>query len=164
MSHSVSFRSLLSVLLLHLSLASIVRAQTTQDEHAIRTIIQAHATAWNNRDPVAAAAILMPDGVWITSTGNVLRGRAAVERAHRQWLADDSAQGGSTHSHPPETIRIRFLRPDVAVADLEGQNVGGRARDGTPLPPRRYPLFVVVSKYEGQWRIAEVRNTVGPRS
>jgi hypothetical protein len=56
------------------------------------------------------------------------------------------------------------LRPDVAVADLEGENVGGRERDGTPLPARRYPLFIVVTNQDRQWRIAEVRNTIGPRS
>jgi len=163
MFHSLPFHSLLFVLL-YLHLASSVSAQTARDEQAIRAIIQAHATAWNNRDAVAAAAVLTPDAVWITSSGDVLRGRAAVERAHRQWLAEDSAQGGSTHRHPPETIRIRFLRPDVAVADLEGENVGGRERDGTPLPARRYPLFIVVTNQDRQWRIAEVRNTIGPRS
>jgi uncharacterized protein (TIGR02246 family) len=117
-----------------------------------------------SRDAVAAAAVLTHDGVWITSTGDVPRGHAAVERAHRQWLAVDSAQGGSAHRHPAETIRIRFLRPDAAVADLEGENIGGWARDGTPSPPRRYPLFVVVTKHHRQWHIAEFRNTIGPRS
>lgn len=42
------------------------------------------------------------------SDGTVLRGRAEVEKSHGQALSADPQ--GVGHSHPSETIRIRFLR------------------------------------------------------
>src|SRR5438445_13057765 len=104
---------------LTLALPAFMFAQgTAADRKAIRDIIQAHAAAWNHRDAKAAAAVMAPDAVWITSSGTTLRGRAEIERAHRKWLVEDSTAGGSTHAHPVESIEIRFLRSDVAVADL----------------------------------------------
>ena len=154
---------LLSVVLL-MGGPQTVLAQTTADTQAIRNLIQAHATAWNHRDAKAAVAILTPDAVWITSTGAVLRGRAEIERVHVQWLAEDSASGGSTHSHPLESITIRFLRPDVAVADLESQFVARPGADGKTPAPDRSLLFVALTKDAGTWHMADVRNTGKPRN
>jgi uncharacterized protein (TIGR02246 family) len=136
---------------------------TPADRQAIRDLIQAHATAWNQHDAKAAAAVMAPDGVWITSGGTTLRGRAEIERAHRAWLAEDSAAGGSTHAHPVEGINIRFLRADVAVADLASQFIP-RPKTGTlaPVPETTY-LFIVLTKDRGIWRIAQLRNTLTPR-
>lgn len=128
------------------------------DSAAILALIQAHAAAWNRRDAKAAAAVLTPDAVWVTSAGVELRGRGEIERAHAQWLAQDAAAGGSRHVHPPASIAVRFLRPDVAVADLDGQFVappdakggGGRVREEARI-------FVVATKDAGAWHIAQVR-------
>jgi uncharacterized protein (TIGR02246 family) len=136
---------------------------TPADSQAILSLIQAHATAWNRRDAKAAAAIMTPDAVWITSSGTRLRGRAEIERAHLQWLAEDSAAGGSRHSHPTETITIRFLRADVAVADV-GSHYVPVPRSGKQVPaPKPTYLFVALTRDAGQWHIAQVRNTISPR-
>jgi uncharacterized protein (TIGR02246 family) len=135
-------------------------AGRASDSAAILGLIQAHAAAWNRRDAKAAAAALAPDAVWVTSGGQELHGRAEIERAHAEWLAQDSAAGASTHVHPPSSISIRFLRPDVAVADLDGQFVaGGRVRE-------QARIFVVATRDAGAWHIAQLRNlrreTQGP--
>ncbi len=137
-------------------------AQSAADTQAIRNLIQAHASAWNHRDAKAAAAILTPDAVWITTRGVTLHGRAEIERAHVQWLAEDSAAGGSTHLHPPQTVDIRFLRPDVAVAELESQFVAHPGPAGQAPAPERSLLFIVVTKDARDWHIAQVRNTGTP--
>jgi len=136
---------------------------TSADSQAIRSLIQAHATAWNHRDAKAAAAIMTPDAVWITSSGTTLRGRTEIERAHLQWLAEDSAAGGSKHTHPTETITICFLRADVAVADVGSQYVAlPKSGEQAPAPKPSF-LFIALTKDAGQWHIAQVRNTVSPR-
>lgn len=135
---------------------------TSADEKAIRDLIEAHAIAWNKRDSKAAAAVVTADAVWITSSGQVLQGRTEIERAHVDWLAEDAATGGSTHAHPPNSITVRFIRSDVAVADLESQYVGGRGPEGKILPPARSLLFIVLTKDRGEWRVAQVRNTGRP--
>ena len=132
------------------------------DRQSIKDLIQAHATAWNKRDAKAAAAVMAPDAVWITSSGTVLHGRKEIERAHREWLAEDSAAGGSTHVHPAETIEIRFLRADVAVADLASQFIAKPKPPALPPAPETTYLFIVLTKDRGIWRIAQLRNTVAP--
>lgn len=119
------------------------------DSTAILGLIQAHATAWNRRDAKAAASVLSPDAVWVTSGGAEFHGRAEIERAHVQWFAEDSA---SVHVHPATSIAIRFLRPDVAIADLDGQFVvSGEVRE-------QARIFVVATKNGGSWHIAQLRN------
>jgi uncharacterized protein (TIGR02246 family) len=144
--------------------ALAVAQGTPADTQAIQDLIQAHAVAWNHHDAAAAAAIMTPDAVWITSSGATLRGRAQIEQAHRHWLAEDSATGGSTHAHPRESVRIQFLRPDVAVADLASEFVANPKPGKPPATPERGFLFIVVMKGAGGWHIAEVRNTLAPRS
>jgi uncharacterized protein (TIGR02246 family) len=135
---------------------------TPADRQAIRNLIQAHADAWNRRDAKAAAAVMAPDAVWITSSGTILQGRTEIERAHREWLSEDSAAGGSTHVHPAESIKIRFLRADVAVADLASQFIARPKRGALPPTPETTYLFIVVTKDRGIWRISQLRNTLAP--
>jgi uncharacterized protein (TIGR02246 family) len=110
-----SYRFILAIALVIARPLTAWAQGTSADSQAIRHLIQAHATAWNHRDAKAAAAVMTPDAVWITSSGTTLHGRAEIERAHREWLAEDSAAGGSTHAHPVASISIRFLRSGVAV-------------------------------------------------
>ena len=136
---------------------------TPADSQAIRSLIQAHATAWNQGDAKAAAAVMAPDAVWITSNGTTLHGRAEIERAHREWLAEDSTAGGSIHAHPVESINIRFLRSGVAVADLASQFIA-KPRSGAPMPaPETTQLFIVLTRDRGMWHIAQLRNTITRR-
>lgn len=163
MAHSYHSTVAVTTALVLAGFTTIFAQGTPPDSQAIRSLIQAHAAAWNHRDAKAAAAIMTPDAVWITSSGATLRGRAEIERAHLQWLAEDSATGGSKHSHPPETITIRFLRADVAVADLGSRYVAPpKPGEQAPAPQTSF-LFIALTKDAGQWRIAQVRNTISPR-
>jgi len=56
------------------------------------------------------------------------------------------------HTHPPETIRIRFLRPDVAFVDVASAPVSE--------PGERTPYFLVFTKVQGKWEVAVERNGV----
>jgi len=132
------------------------------DEEAIRRLVQSHADAWNRRDAKAAAAVYREDADVRTSSGQVLRGRAEIEKAHVEWLAKDAAEGGTIHSHPADTISIRFLRPDVAVADLEARFQGAAGPDGKAPPPDRTLLFIVVVKDKGRWSVAAQRALGAP--
>jgi uncharacterized protein (TIGR02246 family) len=141
-------------------------ARASSDSAAILQLILGHAAAWNKRDAKAAAALLTSDAVWVTSTGVELRGREAIELAHLQWFAQDSATGATTHIHPPGSISVRFLRPDVAVADLEGQFVLPAAAEEQPTVLEQARIFVVATRDGEGWRIAQLRNmrrqAVGP--
>jgi len=89
--------------------ATSVAGQGPANEQAIRDVIQAHATAWNGRDAVAAAAVYAPDAVVRTSSGRLLKGRAAIEQAHREWLAEDTAGADLSTSIHPSRLRFNSL-------------------------------------------------------
>jgi uncharacterized protein (TIGR02246 family) len=159
---ALSAAAVLAVVMLGGLLARTGRERETValagDTDAIRGLIEAHATAWNRRDARAAVAVLTSDAVWVTADGVELRGKTAIEQAHVQWLAQDSVAGGSIHVHPAETVSIRFLRPDIAVVDVESQFVAPSAVDGPPAVLQRSSTFMVVTRDAGEWRVAQVRN------
>jgi uncharacterized protein (TIGR02246 family) len=133
-------------------------AGASADSAAIVQLIVGHAAAWNARDARAAAALLTEDAVWVTSTGVELRGRDAIELAHVQWFDQDAATGGTTHTHPPGSISVRVLQPDVAVADLEGQFALPAADEQPPTVVERARIFIVATRDGDGWRIAQLRN------
>jgi hypothetical protein len=61
------------------------------------------------------------------------------------------------HTHPPETIRISFLNPEVAFADVEAVFGGGTDEAGKVIPSTRIPFFVVFTRVEGEWGVAVAR-------
>lgn len=128
------------------------------DSAAILGLIQSHATAWNERDASAVAELLTADAVWVTSTGVELRGREAIEQAHLDWLALDSAAGGTRHVHPPGTIRVRLISADVAVADAEGQFIPSAVTGEPSDNVERARIFIVATREGGTWRISQLRN------
>lgn len=128
------------------------------DSTAVVQLIRNHAIAWNDRDPEAAAALVTEDAIWITSTGVELRGREAIQRAHAQWLAEDADGRPTKHAHRSESISVRFLRPDVAVADLEGQFFLPAAAEEPPAVLEEARIFIVATWDGKAWRISQLRN------
>ena len=61
------------------------------------------------------------------------------------------------HAHPENTIRIRFLRQDVAFVDVESVSGGGTNSAGAAIPLRRDPFFLVFTKVDGRWGVAVER-------
>jgi len=144
---------------LTLGVASWASAQGHDDERAIRALIESHAVAWNKGDIKAAAAVYSDNATIVTSSGQVYTGRAGVEKWHVEAL---SGPNPSTHTHPSETIRVYFVRSDVAVADVESHSPGAVGPVGQPAPMRKTPLFITLVKTAGNWRIAAQRPTTLP--
>jgi|SRR5439155_4875797 len=90
------------------------------------------------------------------SDGTVLRGRSELEKSYREALSSDPK--GLAHSHPANTIHIRFLRPDVAFVDVESVSGEGLDSAGTTRSLTRTPLFVVFTKEQGKWGVAVQRS------
>jgi len=133
-------------------------AQTPSDEQAIRALIESHAVAWNKRDIKAASDVYSGNATIVTGAGRAYIGRDGVETWHTEALSGPTA---ISHTHPPETIRIYFVRPDVAVADVESHSRGPAGAAG-PDAIRKAPLFIVLVKTAGEWRVAAQRPTTLP--
>ncbi|MFQ5690742.1 MAG: YybH family protein [Gemmatimonadota bacterium] len=131
---------------------------TPEDEVAIRQLIESHAVAWDHHDAAAAAAPYREDASVRLSDARELQGRREIEEWHRE-LFRSKALRASRHSHPG--VMIRFLRPDVAVADVESRITGMRGPDGVELDPVEARLIMILTRKGSVWRIAVQRTIAG---
>ena len=125
------------------------------DKAAIQALLDAHGAAWSRGDAAAAAAVMTQDADWVGGDGGIYEGRAAIEAAHREWLAGSAK--GSRHLHPG-TPGIRFLRPDVAIVDGDSYASGVHDDHGQELPPQTSRYTAVMVKENGRWLVAAFRS------
>src|SRR5215470_7523215 len=115
----------------------------TNEEVAVRGLIDAFVNAWNAGDGEAFARPFAEDADFTAIHGLRARGRESIARAHSEIFA--TTYKGTKLS--PTVESVRFLRPDVAVADvtMESQNF--------PFGLRRTLPLVVATKEGGAWSI-----------
>jgi uncharacterized protein (TIGR02246 family) len=129
-----------------------------EDEQAIRKIIAELTSAWNggNRDWVGNYS---ENAELINILGNVIQGRDQIEKRHAAMLSTFFPG-----AHLAVRIRkIRFLRPDVALAETDAEFTGykklpSRVKEG-PGGSVRTRLNHVLTKENGRWQIAASQDT-----
>ncbi len=151
-----AFLSLLLLTLLATSVAAT--SQTTEDEAAIRAIVQSETDAWNRGDAEAFAAHYAEDGSFTNVIGQQAYGRKAFVAQHAMIFS--TIYKGS---HNVFTVgKIKFLRPDVAVVDIDGVLTGAlRLPPGMKPDPdgaTRVKLQEVMTREKGSWWIAAFHN------
>ena len=122
-------------------------AQSPSDETAIRDLVSKYVDAREKVDPTAVEKLFTADADQLVSTGEWRKGREEVVKG-------SIASSRSTGGHRTITVEsIRFLAPDVAVADgryeLKGMTGGGNRSMWTTL---------LVKKTSDGWRISGIRN------
>ena len=139
----------------------IVMAQGSgqkSDEGRIRQIIAEEEKAWNQGDAKAYASHFAEEGGFTNVLGTVYYGRRAFEERHASVFAT-VFKGTSLRM---TVQKIRFIRPDIAIVDIDTEMTGFKA-----LPPGihaatdgvlRTRLQQVMSKESGDWWIASYHN------
>jgi uncharacterized protein (TIGR02246 family) len=120
-----------------------------QDEAVIRSVIESFIATREANDAEGLAALLTADVDQQQTSGNTRRGREAVVTGS---LATQQSTGGT------RTITVdslRFVTPDVAIADGRYDSVG-RA-DGTD---QRMLTSMVLRREGREWKIAAIRNSL----
>jgi uncharacterized protein (TIGR02246 family) len=143
-------------------LAAVGGAQTPADEATIRARIAAHGAAAAAGDARALAEVYADDAELVSRDGSVVQGRKAIDALWKEEVAEGAAQGGRYHMHPPESIHVRFVSPDVAIVDVGSRSLGGRDSTGAPLPVRDAALLTVWRKEQGTWRVVYQRSMPSP--
>jgi uncharacterized protein (TIGR02246 family) len=123
-------------------------AQAPADEAAIKSLIERYMDARNARDSDTVEALFTADADQYTTGGEWRRGRAAVVAG----TARSTKQNPGKRS--ADIASIRFITPDVAIADGNYDIVGGDVRRWTTM---------VLEREAGGWRIAAIRNMVPRR-
>ena len=139
-----------------LFLAGPARAQNNADDQgALRRIETGWQEAWNRHDMKALAALVAEDVDFITVAGTWLKGRKAFEEHHAARHAMQFKESVWTTTD----VRVKFLKPDVALVHVSWGIEGDKDPDGTPRQPRRGIFTRVVTKEGGRWLIKASQNT-----
>jgi uncharacterized protein (TIGR02246 family) len=128
---------------------SVVMARPAVDEEeAVRDLWERFEHAFNRFDAAEIAGLYAPDADRVNAAGEWARGRNEIRRQYEDELQRRRADPAVRPFKP--TIRLRFLRSDVALIDGEWDWV----RSGRSV---RGQFSVVASKEEGRWSIASGR-------
>ena len=134
-------------------------AGESRDEAAVRALGDSFAKAFVQKDAELRASLFAEDGTFVTPVGDFLHGRVAMVKdfgPEAQQAVNGNTQAAFSN------YRVRFLKPDVAVADalLTVRNVNGP--DGTIIPVIPINFFFVAVRHGDQWLIEDGRAHFAP--
>ncbi|MGZ6987343.1 MAG: SgcJ/EcaC family oxidoreductase [Thermoanaerobaculia bacterium] len=129
-------------------------AGAAAEEPLIRKVIDAEEDAWNRGDVKAFAARFQEEGSFTDMFGTVSRGRKELESRHAALFA--SYFKGSLLAL--KVRKVRFLRPDVAIVDIDTEVTGfHKPPSGIYVDAEkviRTRLVQVMVKAGNEWTIA----------
>lgn len=131
-------------------------AGSRDDEEAIRQIIAAMTEGFNKHDAKAATRMYTSDADLVTVRGEVMKGAAEMEKGLAAIFA---ARAKEARLHILD-VAIRFIRPDVAIAQVTTALSGLVSPDGQQLPAHRELSMRVFVKDGGTWRVTAFHNTM----
>lgn len=137
-----------------------------KDSLEVRNAVAGFAEAWNHHDMQAFGQLFTSDADFVNVAGKLDIGRTSIVYHHAY-----SHGAVSKTSKPPvsqrywgifshstmnfDSIGIRFLRPDVAIARVAWRLTG----DSRTPDPRTGMLLFIVVKNSGKWKITAAQNT-----
>src|SRR5215475_14902556 len=133
-------------------------ASQAQDEAAVRALGDGFAKAFVQKNPEQRTALFAENGTFVTPVGDFLQGHVAMVK---DFGSEAQAVNGNTQA-AFSNYRIRFIKPDLAVADavLTLRNINGP--DGTVIPVIPVNFFYVASRHGDKWLIEDGRAHFAP--
>jgi uncharacterized protein (TIGR02246 family) len=93
------------------------------------------------------------DGDIRSGDSTIVKGREAIQARYQKMF--DGWAKGTTHSHPG-TVTIRFLTPDIVVAD-GFYEIDGIKPASSDKSTEKGTWTIVCTKINGEWGIASLR-------
>jgi uncharacterized protein (TIGR02246 family) len=142
-----------------LGVTGTASAADAWDEAAVRALGDNFAKGFVQKNAELRASLFTQDGTFVTPVGDFLQGRVAMVKdfgPEAQQAVTATTQAAFSN------YRIRFINPDVAVADalLTVHNVNGP--DGRIIPVIPINFFYVATRHGGQWLIEDGRAHFAP--
>jgi uncharacterized protein (TIGR02246 family) len=159
MNHIEALSVIIAVGLAALGATSVSRAQQaggSEDEAAIRQVIVEMTEGFNNHDGKAAARMYTPDARFVSVRGDVMNGQVGIEKGLTAILTTRAKNA----SQRTMDVKVRFIRPDVALANVTNELSGLVAPDGRALPSHQELSLRVFVKDAGRWQVAAFHNTM----
>ena len=137
-------------------LSLITKGQSSQDKEPIKKVVIAFQEDFNEGSFKNAAAYSTSDWRHINPGGGIDKGRdrvlITVRAVHQTFLKGVTMR--------IESMDIRFLTPDVAIADVIHSVDNYTTPDGVKHENERHIKTYVVVKKKGKWLLAQDHNTV----
>lgn len=139
------------------SLASDAMGQDVADSNKadrdqLTAIVDKWEKAWNSHDMNAFANLFHEDGVWILWTGDVWKGRKAIEEGHaavHRTVFRNSVQRERLEE-------LTFVGSDAAVIRFFSTLTGDERAPGKTIRSRK---ILIVTKRSGTWKVGWGQNT-----
>jgi uncharacterized protein (TIGR02246 family) len=131
--------------------AAAVQLGTTEDEAAIRAIVNHWQMTWENHDASVLAGDYADDADWLNAFGIRIKGGAKIVEFVSKVVKRPTVQGRHTTWGEPT---VRFVRPDVALVSRDYTTVGHKTLNGQEMPERKTHSTWLLTKDGGRWRIA----------
>jgi uncharacterized protein (TIGR02246 family) len=125
---------------------------TGADRAQIMAMIDSWEKAWNGHDMHAFASLFHEDGVWILWTGEVWKGRTAIEEGHaavHKTVFRNSVQRERLEE-------LTFVGPDAAVVRFYSTLTGDERAPDKLIRSRK---ILIVTKRAATWKIGWGQNT-----
>ena len=127
----------------------------SEDEALIRKRVTESIERFNRKDAAPLEFFFTTDADFVNVYGVWLKGIAEIEAARRNEIKGILKDANITLID----LRIRFVRPDVAIVVQEHEMRGKRSPTGDALPPERQVNTRVLVKEAGKWLTASFQNT-----
>jgi uncharacterized protein (TIGR02246 family) len=133
-------------------------AGQAQDEAAVRALGDNFAKAFVQKNAEQRASLFTEDGTFVTPQGDFMQGHVAMVKD----FGSEAPAATATTQAAFSNYRIRFVKPDVAVADalLTLHNINGP--DGTIIPTIPVNFFYVASRHGDKGLIEDGRAHFAP--
>ena len=140
-----------------LSIASTSMGQGPQPGNStgreqVTAILDSWEKAWNSHDMHAFAGLFHEDGIWILWTGQVWKGRTAIEEGHaavHKTVFRNSVQRERLEE-------LTFVGPNAAVVRFYSTLTGDERSPDKVVRSRK---ILLVTKRNGAWRVGWGQNT-----
>lgn len=124
----------------------------SSDRGKITALVGSWERAWNSHDMRALASLFHDDGIWILWTGQVWKGRTAIEEGH-------AAVHRTVFRNSVQRERIEeltFVSPDAAVVRFYSTLTGDERSPDKVVRSRK---MLIVTKRKGIWKVGWGQNT-----
>jgi uncharacterized protein (TIGR02246 family) len=121
----------------------------TEDEEAIRKLMDEFVAAYNQHDAEAMADLFAPDADVCVSLSRY--------RGRDQIASFFAGLEGDAIESPSKTAPLRLLTPNVALMDVETTLTGLRGANGGELPPLLIKACFIATKKDDRWVYGALR-------
>jgi uncharacterized protein (TIGR02246 family) len=134
--------------------ATMARADNEMDKSALAGVVSHFMDAWDRHDAHAVASLFVENADFTNVRGKHQQRRTNVEEFLTPLFA-----GMLKNSRLTGQLRsLRFLKPDVAIVDIDWEMTGQTTSSGVPGPPIKGLLDWALTKAHGRWLIAVMHN------